>query len=291
MALTRVSGNLIASGVSLTFDAGTAALPALTTTGDTNTGIFFPAADTIAFSEGGAESMRIDSSGNLGIGTTTPTAKLELKGSNNDKLVFNADLDSNNYQNGIIFKNAGTQYAAIVSGKNGSNDSIGLTFSTGTTERARFNTTGALVFAGGTTTADGIGITFPATQSASSNANTLDDYEEGSFTFTGTGLTTSPTGTAYYTKIGNQVTVKIPNITGTSNTTACTLTGLPAALRAETAYVFWARVYNNSSTSFGMLYGAHDTAVTVYWNAATDAFTASGTKGITDNLSITYTLA
>jgi len=47
------------------FVAGTAALPAITTSGDTNTGIFFPAADTIAFSEGGTESMRIDSSGNL----------------------------------------------------------------------------------------------------------------------------------------------------------------------------------------------------------------------------------
>jgi len=45
------------------FRAGTAALPAITTTGDTNTGIFFPAADTIAFTEGGVESMRIDSSG------------------------------------------------------------------------------------------------------------------------------------------------------------------------------------------------------------------------------------
>ena len=45
--------------------AGTAALPVITTTGDLNTGIFFPAADTIAFSEGGAEAMRIDSSANL----------------------------------------------------------------------------------------------------------------------------------------------------------------------------------------------------------------------------------
>jgi hypothetical protein len=53
------------------FVAGTAALPAITTTGDTNTGIFFPAADTIAFSEGGAESMRIDSSGNLLVGTSS----------------------------------------------------------------------------------------------------------------------------------------------------------------------------------------------------------------------------
>jgi hypothetical protein len=56
---------------------GTAATPAIRGT-DANTGIFFPAADTIAFSEGGAEAMRIDSSGNVGIGTSSPTAKLDV---------------------------------------------------------------------------------------------------------------------------------------------------------------------------------------------------------------------
>jgi hypothetical protein len=60
------------------FVAGTALLPAITTTGDTNTGIFFPAADTIAFSEGGAEAMRINSSGQVGIGTTSPSNPLHI---------------------------------------------------------------------------------------------------------------------------------------------------------------------------------------------------------------------
>jgi hypothetical protein len=54
--------------------AGTALLPVITTTGDVNTGIFFPAADTIAFAEGGAEAMRIDSSGNLLVGQTSNDA-------------------------------------------------------------------------------------------------------------------------------------------------------------------------------------------------------------------------
>jgi len=54
--------------------------PSIYPTGDTNTGIFFPAADTIAFTEGGVESMRIDSSGNVGIGTASPAAKLDVTG-------------------------------------------------------------------------------------------------------------------------------------------------------------------------------------------------------------------
>jgi len=66
--------SLILSGTDGLSDVdGTAATPAIRGT-DANTGIFFPAADTIGFSEGGAEAARFDSSGNFGIGTTsTPT--------------------------------------------------------------------------------------------------------------------------------------------------------------------------------------------------------------------------
>jgi hypothetical protein len=63
-----ITGNISANIA--TFGAGSNTAPAITTTGDTNTGIFFPAADTIAFSEGGTEAMRLDSAGNMGLGVT-----------------------------------------------------------------------------------------------------------------------------------------------------------------------------------------------------------------------------
>jgi len=67
--------------------AGTAALPVITTTGDLNTGIFFPAADTIAFSEGGAEAMRINASGYLGIGTNSPSYPLHVVRASGDTAI------------------------------------------------------------------------------------------------------------------------------------------------------------------------------------------------------------
>jgi hypothetical protein len=67
-----------ASGDIITIPAGSAAAPVITTTGDTNTGMFFPAADTIGFAEGGAEAMRITSNGNLNIGNSRNLSAVQL---------------------------------------------------------------------------------------------------------------------------------------------------------------------------------------------------------------------
>jgi hypothetical protein len=113
--ITIPSGATLSSTDPLVFPAGTVSLPAITTTGDTNTGIFFPAADTIAFSEGGAEAMRITSDGRLGIGTTTPTEKLSVDGSvifnesgNNVDFRVEGDTDAN-----LLFVDASTDRVGI----------------------------------------------------------------------------------------------------------------------------------------------------------------------------------
>lgn len=64
----------------LTILTGSATTPSLSVVNDTNTGMFFPAADTIALTEGGVEVLRINSSANVGIGTQTPSQKLEVSG-------------------------------------------------------------------------------------------------------------------------------------------------------------------------------------------------------------------
>jgi hypothetical protein len=91
-----------------TVQAGTAAAPAITTTGDTNTGIFFPAADTIAFSTSGTEDARFDSAGNFGLGVTPSawgSSYKSLEGSFGQSWYYNnaatlTGITSNTYNNG-----------------------------------------------------------------------------------------------------------------------------------------------------------------------------------------------
>jgi len=69
---SSASNNIVLdSSGNVVLQAGSASTPALQPTGDTNTGIFFPAADTIAFAEGGSEAMRIDSSSRVLVGTSS----------------------------------------------------------------------------------------------------------------------------------------------------------------------------------------------------------------------------
>jgi hypothetical protein len=77
---TTNTGTLTTTG---TFVAplGTTSLPSYTFSGDLNTGLFSPAADTLALVEGGVEVVRITSSGNVGIGTNNPGNKLDISSS------------------------------------------------------------------------------------------------------------------------------------------------------------------------------------------------------------------
>jgi hypothetical protein len=67
-----------AGALTLAFADGTAALPSIANTGDLNTGLYFPAADTVAVSTAGLERLRVDINGNVGIGGTAPASNPKL---------------------------------------------------------------------------------------------------------------------------------------------------------------------------------------------------------------------
>lgn len=201
-------------------------------------------ATTITAVTNGSERMRIDSSGNVGIGLSSPTYKLDVAG-----VIRNStSADASPYtQQRITVYNDGTNWGYLGYGVDAlmrvvystTSTSAPLLFgttsaanNTGTfTETMRISATSALVLKGGATSPGGVGVTFPATQSASSDANTLDDYEEGTWTPT---LTTGATSYGFqigrYVKVGRAVTITCSlNANRTASAATFSIDGLPFA--------------------------------------------------------------
>jgi hypothetical protein len=154
----NASGTVVELGTNpsiLTLPDGSASAPTLTNDGDTNTGIFFPAADTIAFAEGGTEAMRLDSSGNMGLGTTSPSAKLHI--ASDGPLIYLEDTAGGNNEDYSMAVNFGAFTLRNVST---SKDVLSLTdtecvFYTDGSERMRLDASGNLLV--GTTSVPGAG--------------------------------------------------------------------------------------------------------------------------------------
>jgi hypothetical protein len=142
-------------GIGIQFGIGSLALPSISFIGDTNTGIYSPAADTIAFVEGGTEAMRIDSSANVGIGTSSPSCRLEVKTSAAEIARFSSSATNGGYQifypdnlitpvyvgslKAILATGNATDFAIVGTGANN------MVFGTNSAERARINSSGSLL--------------------------------------------------------------------------------------------------------------------------------------------------
>jgi len=151
------STSALATSSGLTFDGtnfattGTASATKLIPTGGaaTGNGMYLPAANTLAWSNNGAETMRLDSSGNLGIGTSSPGAKLHINSGASDEVAR--------------FEGTGEPFISLYD--NGTRDfylfdtteirvwgqaNKAMAFATNNTERARI-TPGGEVYIAGTT--------------------------------------------------------------------------------------------------------------------------------------------
>ena len=151
--------------------------------------------------------------GNVGIGTSTPSQKLHVSGG--IALFCNTVIGSGADANSglrIVAPIGTTHYNWMVAAQQNINDAFEITPST-TVGGTTFNSPALSILATTGVISIKSGIKFPATQVASADANTLDDYEEGTFTLSFAGNSTAGTYTptavnAFYTKIGRVVTLQ-----------------------------------------------------------------------------------
>jgi len=161
--------------------------------------IFNRANADMYFATNATERMRITSGGNVGIGTNSPTYPLQVVGTTNQIVTGNGTNTA------FLGASGSSGYVGTLS-----NDPF-LLYTNGS-ERMRVLSTGNILsLSGGSSSATGTGIAFPATQSVSSDANTLDDYEKGTFTPTLNNFTivSQTSNNGAYTKIGRQVFLNI----------------------------------------------------------------------------------
>ena len=167
-------------------------------------------------------------------------------------------------------------------------DTVGV--STGGVQRTTVDSSGRLLVGVGSANANGGvlqlsgGITFPGTQVAATNVNTLDDYEEGTWAPSVGGTATYASQQGTYTKIGNLVTVSfymtISSI-GTGDTVI--MSGLPFTPLASSgggSVCYWHQTFSAVVCLLGYIYGPNPV---IYFYNATGASTALGLSPIFKN--------
>ena len=168
-------------------------------------------------------------SGNIGLGVAVPTKDVEVSG----ELRVQASATGGTGVGIEAFAAGGISYftsynrttsayapASII----GSTVDITAT----TTVSGTLKGSATISVGNATPSASGAGITFPATQSASSNANTLDDYEEGTWTPSMGGTATYSVQSGTYVKIGRFVYIQgLISVTLIGTGSATRISGLP----------------------------------------------------------------
>ena len=250
-----------------------------------------PADNELAFNTNGSERLRIDSSGNIGIGTDNPSTNIHIYDSSQPTIRLDrSDAPRNNF---VASWNADELVLAADHANSGGDSRI--RFFVDGNEKVRIDDNGNIVMVN-----SGTGIDFSATSdgSGTTTSELLDDYEEGTFTPTieqgfddnAGGAATFHRLSGRYTKIGNTVFVDIYmrfNVAyGTGN--IILIGGLPFAI-SNLSYGSptgqWTRGSGTSSyqdvinTAIMQFYGSpNNTRFSVYYDGGNEATVSNGTS-------------
>ena len=140
--------------------------------------------------------------------------------------------------------------------------------------------TGTDTFTQTTLTAAGRALLDDADAAAQRTTLGVGEYVSGTFTVTATGFAGTVNGTARWARCGAQVVLALPDLTGTSNATTFTLTGMPAGIASGSIHRQLAVVESGAGTyQYGTVL-VSGTALTVQLGAANTPWTASGVKSL-----------
>ena len=239
----------------------------------------------LALQTAGTTAVTVDASQNVGVGVAVPTKDVEVSGELRVQVsaTGGTGVGIETFVSGAnayltSYNRTTSAYAPLLL----IGSTLGITGDT--TVSGTLKGSATISVGSATPSSSGAGITFPASQSASSDANTLDDYEEGTWTPSIGGTATYNVADGNYVKVGKMVTVNADIwIASIGTGSAGTISGLPFTKASGYNQGCYTYYWNALSVSITNLYPHILTTTVLFHTVGAAATGVNNTVNIFQN--------